>query len=499
MFRTGCIGAGTVSVLACAALLFTASAQADRFDSVRALIQRQMAEQELASVAVAVVQDGRIVWEEGFGWADRERRVRANQHTMYSLASLSKTFTATALMTLVQAGKVDLDRPANDYLGELQLTVRVGDERQVTVRRVTDHTAGLPGAEQSYYGDERQRMPPQELALRRYAQVMRPPGERFEYSNVGYGVLDYLVAQVSGRPFAAALRQGVLIPLGLTHTSVGVGPGLQDYEAVRYDLLGDPIPFYQNTEPGSAAVYSSAHDLGRFALFFLKSRLPDQRAILSDASIDAMTAAPTWLRPGNGYATGWQVQSKGGYTVHGHGGSHSGADAFFNLIPEQRVDVTLLSNTNKGALGAIGTAIFKVLLPGWKDIKADLSVRDKPPTEPLRPDTFLIGTWKGQVKTHDGPRSLNMQILPSGEIHLQLDDQLPTLLNQAAFRAGRLTGRSSLQIDTSDTRRRPHDSDIALQWRDGVLNGYVRANAQDDERSLWIYSLPYWVELRREQ
>lgn len=498
MFRSVGTRAGVLT-FACSALLFATSACADRFDAARALIHEQLVDQQLASIAVAVVKDGKIVWQQGFGWADKERRVPASEHTMYSLASLSKTFTSTALMTLVQAGKVDLDRPVNDYLGELQLKVRIGDERQVTVRRVADHTAGLPGADLSYYGDERQRMLPQELSLQRYAQVMRPPGERFEYSNVGYGVLDYLVAQVSGRSFAEAIRQNVSMPLGMTRTSVDIGPGLQDYAAVRYDLLGEPIPFYQNTEPGATAVYSSAHDLARFALLFLKSRLPDQQAILSDASIDAMTATPTWIRPGNGYAIGWQVQSKGGYRVHGHGGSHSGANAFFNLIPEQRVGVILLSNTNKGPLDAIGTAIFKALLPGWRDVPTDLSVREKPPTEVLQPEAFLVGAWKGEVKTHEGAHALRMQVLPTGDIHLQLDDQLSTLLNQAAFRNGRLTGRSSLQIDTSDTRRRAHDCDITLHWRDGMLNGYIHANAKDSQRGWWIYSLPHWVELRREQ
>src|SRR2546430_1503356 len=84
----------------------------DRWDSVRALIRQTIAESNLPSISVAVAKDGKIIWEEGFGWADREKLIAATPNTMYSLASISKPITATGLMTLVERGKIDLDKPA---------------------------------------------------------------------------------------------------------------------------------------------------------------------------------------------------------------------------------------------------------------------------------------------------------------------------------------------------------------------------------------------------
>lgn len=107
---------------------------ADRFEDVRQFIRTELVEQALPSIAVAVAVDGRIVWEQGFGWADRERRILADEHTSYSLASISKPITATGLMTLVQAGRIDLDKPVNDYLGNAKLVSRVGEARDATVR-----------------------------------------------------------------------------------------------------------------------------------------------------------------------------------------------------------------------------------------------------------------------------------------------------------------------------------------------------------------------------
>ena len=144
-----------------------AHAAEDRFDPVRERIRQQLEEKSIPSLTVAVAKDGKIVWEEGFGWADRERRIPADANTPYSLASISKPMTATGLMTLVRDGKLDLDRPVNDYLGAVKLTARIGDAREATVRRVANHTAGLPMHFQFFYAVEAPQRPPMDESLRR--------------------------------------------------------------------------------------------------------------------------------------------------------------------------------------------------------------------------------------------------------------------------------------------------------------------------------------------
>src|SRR3954451_24477279 len=106
-------------------MMGSAKATDNIFSTVRDLIRARLVEQVVPSLAVAVAQDGEIVWEEGFGWADRENRVPATEHTMYSLASISKPITATGLMVLKEQGKIELDQPINDYLGEAKLNARV--------------------------------------------------------------------------------------------------------------------------------------------------------------------------------------------------------------------------------------------------------------------------------------------------------------------------------------------------------------------------------------
>jgi CubicO group peptidase (beta-lactamase class C family) len=120
--------------------------KADPFDTIREEIQRRLVQQSIPSVAVAVARGEHIIWEEeGFGWADRENRLCATPHTPYALGSVSKPITATAVMGLVERKLLALDGPINDYLDDARIRARIGDASQATLRRVAQHTAGLPG------------------------------------------------------------------------------------------------------------------------------------------------------------------------------------------------------------------------------------------------------------------------------------------------------------------------------------------------------------------
>ncbi len=148
-------------------------------EPVRDLIRRELVERSIPSLAVAVTRDGQWLWQEGFGWADRERRLAATEHTMYSLASITKPMTATALMVLVERGAIDLDRPVNAYLSDAPLRSRV-DGREATVRQVANHTAGLPLHYQFFYADRPEVPPPFEETIRRYGNLVTAPGERHQ-------------------------------------------------------------------------------------------------------------------------------------------------------------------------------------------------------------------------------------------------------------------------------------------------------------------------------
>jgi CubicO group peptidase (beta-lactamase class C family) len=252
----------------CAVLLSTRPATADDFDGARVEIRDVMASHNIPSVVVAVAHSGKITWGEGFGWADVAKRIPATAHTPYSLASISKPVTATALMIFAERGAIDLDKPMNDYLGQQKLVARIGNVSDATVRRVADHTAGLPLHAHWFYEDESVPRPSMDERIRRYGILVTPPGESFNCSNLNYGLIEYAIERVSGKSYADDLRDEVFVPLGLTKSSVKLTPDLDDRGAVRY--WGDHgVPFYDFDARGAGTVFMSAHDLVRFGMFHL--------------------------------------------------------------------------------------------------------------------------------------------------------------------------------------------------------------------------------------
>ncbi|WP_129782333.1 serine hydrolase domain-containing protein [Peristeroidobacter soli] len=501
---------GSFVSIALGSALLSHGALADRFDGVREAVRRHMQEKKVPGLAVAAWRDGKILWEEGFGWADVENRVAATEHTMFCLASVSKTLTAVGVMTLVEAGKVDLDRPANDYLGPDKMKSWIGDPNAATVRRLANHTAGLTGSSQFFYGEEARQLPSMSQTISRYGILVAPAGERYRYSNIGYGILGHLIAQVSGKSYGDYMRQDVFLPLGMTHSSLNLAPGLEKHQAVRYDFDRKPLPFYESAEPASASIYSSVHDLARFGLFFLNNRQADQAAILSARSIAQMTGqlvpqnAPVGSETAKSYGVGWMVSQEGGYEVIWHEGSTSGVGTALYLVPGKKAGVAILSNADGGASG-LHSIVLKSLLPEWRE-RTPIDSAAPVPSAPSQPSAQLTGKWRGIVQTYEGEQPIQLQILGTGDVHIRVGGppkfagrstlQQEALLNDVTFNNGALTGTSLASIATSDTQRHPSTLSLHLQLRGDVLNGYVSAESIYEGR--WGYSLPYWAELRKQ-
>jgi CubicO group peptidase (beta-lactamase class C family) len=467
---------------------------ADQFEAVRDFIRTRMSERQVPSITVAVARDGKILWEEGFGWADRENRVLANEHTMYSLASTTKPFTATALMTLVEKKRIDLDRPVNQYLGNAKVRARVGNADDATVRRVANHSAGLPVHGQYFVSDEPFRPPSMDETILRYGNLVTIPGEKFEYSNLGYGILGYIISRVSEQSYEDYMRQAVFLKLGLTHTSVGIGPGLEKFAAVRYNTDGLPLPFYDVDHRGGAAIYSSAHDLIRFAMFHLKAHLPDQVPILSDASIEEMQRPTVTTGPSIYYGIGWFINDLVGYRTVNHPGSLWGGLAMLRLVPSERTAVVVLCNSRRQSElpQEVVDKILATLLPKYKL---------PPPSSPsqavrFQPPPTLVGTWTGALSTYKADIPLVLNVLASGEVQVRLGNQLQTLLNDVTWENDTLSGLMNGDIAPEDSNRRGDfwRLKLKLKLRTNLLNG--PAEAQSIIR-LRPDTVAQWVELKK--
>ena len=482
--------------LVLSAILLTTPAPAsvaqppDRFASARAVIRQLLDSAGVRSMAVAVAHRGRIVWQEGFGGVD--------EHTPFSLASISKPITATGLMLLVAEGKVDLDAPVNRYLGEGQVTGLAGSADGATVRRVLSHTAGLPLHYRFYYEDLPYGEPTMDDVIARYAIVTYPPGTDYQYSNLGYGIIDHVIARVSGVPYAEFMRRRVFAPLGLTRTSVHLPGDLASHAAGRFDAGGRAIPFYDFDHDGGSAVWASAHDLVRFGMFHLQERVPDQRRILPDSVIDLMQRV--WGTPRANYGLGWALSPRFGFERVAHSGGMPGVTTHLALFPTERLAIVVLSNRTGTPVFRVTDEIAASLVPRYADsLRAEQArERDAPSSGdrvPFAPPPGMIGTWTGTVRTWRGTVPLELVVQPDGDVHVALDDQLRTLLNGPRLADSVLTGRFAGTMPTPDVALHAHSILLRLRWRGGTLLG--QASAQTTAQPVYFAHTSY-VELTRQ-
>ena len=457
-----------------------------------------MAAESIPSFSVAVARKGEILWVESFGWSDRENRVAATEHTPYYLASVTKTITATAIMVLHERKQLNIDRPINNYLGSARLSSPVWNVDGATVRRVANHTSGLTTFVQNRFGAPSNFSFSQDNIIRRYGIVFWPPGDHFDYSNLGFGILGEVVGRVSGKGYGAFLRDEIFRPLGMINSSLGIPHANEKHAAKRYDSeFGFRPGAAVSGTPGASTVYCSAQDLMKFGLFHLKFPQPGQKRVLSDETVDLMQNETVAVEDGGQYGLGWWVKDTYGYRGALAQGGTNDASASLQLIPSEGIVVVALANQGTTLPGDFIHEVLSILLPSYRERRAKDSSKDRQQSPKSTPTPSIIGDWKGVIKTYRGDIPLRFSISESGEVQAQLGSDSPMLLKNTRFDEGSLFGRMSGSLGTiEDTGSDPYDLDYELYFRGLTLYGSVTTRPHAGAKN--FTRLPFWVEFKRE-
>jgi CubicO group peptidase (beta-lactamase class C family) len=325
---------------------------------------KHLDEGERPGAAVLVIKDGEVVFERGYGYADLEKKVRIDEHSSFRLASVSKQFTATALMVLAEEGKLDYDDLLVTHIPEF--TFWPG----VTIRHVLNHTSGIPSYyEEGYYDDYPVDGPMVQNSdlieiMSLYPEANFAPGEEYEYNNATYDVLVTVVERASGMSFADFLRERVFAPAEMPTATTfnSATPDIPDrvYGYQKGDSAYEPYdldPF--NDILGSGSVYATLQDFAAW------DRSLYANDVVSENSLrQATTSGQLNNGESTGYGFGWRIGAFRGHQRFTHTGGWVGFSNVIARYPEEKLTIVILTNGGGTRPSAAMERISEIYLEG---------------------------------------------------------------------------------------------------------------------------------------
>lgn len=462
-----------------------------RFTSLRDEFKTMVDRGELVSLAIGVVADGQVVWAETFGWSDLEANASATLDTRYGVASLGKSVTATAAMTLVGKKRLSLDARVTDILGKGALK-DYADSASPTVRQLLDMTSGIPHGALTYSSPDH---PSEEDVMKERAMVVFEPGATFHYSNFSIAVLDEVIEKKSKMSFPEFVRESVFDPLGMTSASVGEAAGLVA-PAAKYDSSGARIGAVYPLPRSSRQMQASLRDMLKYAAFQLHAPLPGAGRALSDASIDQMHNERS-KAPGAHMALGWASMDLGGgerWLISS--GNDMGVQSSLTLLPEKKVGVIVLTNTSGYQADEIGIRIADAAAPGVLEKAIAAIGAFEGQTQAYAASPEWVGEWFGFVKGADGNIPAAMSFGADGSVSVVLGDAPAAPLEEASVRHGLLTGAFEGELPLEERAGKPHRVEIGLQKNGDELQGFMLANFRSDRGK---FEIPAYARLTRQR
>jgi CubicO group peptidase (beta-lactamase class C family) len=377
------------------AVLGSVPAAADESPDLAAIdryVRSEMDAQRIPGLALGIVHGDRIVHVQGFGKADRSRR-NVTPETPFLIGSVTKSFTALAIMQLSEAGRVQLDAPVQRYLPWWRVADPDASTR-VTIRHLLYQVSGLSKATGNAYatsGVTHDSALEDRVRALRDVGLTEPVGTTWQYSNANYWTLGMIVQAVSGQSYETYVQEHIFNPLQMRNSYTSVT------EAVQHGLptghrywYGFPVPYevpFDRGGLGSAGLSSSAQDMARYLSLYLNDGRSGTTALVSPAGAAELQRAgvPTGL-DGVSYAMGWDVGQIHGTTAISHDGSGFDSHANVLLIPERGWGVVVMENGENSPDEFFGSRRMTGIAHGV----AGLLIGENPPATSSSPSLWVV-------------------------------------------------------------------------------------------------------------
>lgn len=380
-----------------------------------AWVKQTVSEREQPGISIGLVYDQELIWAKGYGYADLEKKIPATPSTAYRIASITKLFTATAILQLRDEGRLQLDDPVAKHLSWFHLNDTFDDSPVITIRHLLTHTSGLPRELDALYWDE-MKFPELEEFVKMFQEssTILPRETELKYSNVAFNVLGEVVASASGKPYPDYVREHILEPLGMTGTEV-MPPKNMPTLATGYGFRkpGQPRriePFFnKKAMAASGNMASTVEDLAKFISLQFRGGAAGDARILKGPTLREMHRVH-WLSPNwkSGRGLGWSVVRVDDQVRITHGGSVPGYKTFVSAAPADKFGVIVLTNAEDGDPRSYANNAWAIIAPAVK--KA---------TKPTEEAPVADSSWAKYVGDYEWEDGSPMKVmLLNGELTL---------------------------------------------------------------------------------
>jgi len=319
-------------------------------------IRAQMQGWKVPGLAIAVVQNGRVIYSHGFGLRDVKGNLPVTSKTIFAIGSISKSFTSLSMGMLNDEGKLDWDKPVRPYLPEFQMYDPVASER-MTPRDLISHRVGMAGHDLLWYSSDFSR---EDLVRRlRFLQSDHDFRSGYHYNNMLVMTAGYLIGKVSGESWEDFVRHRIFEPLQMNSSNFSVVDSQKSpdfahpYRKDEHNGEVSEIPFHIMSAIGPAgSINSNVDDMARYAIFQLGKGKIGEHQLVSEANLNLNHSPQVPMSGGapskeigpRSYAMGWVISSYRGHPLWWHNGGIDGFYALLSLLPDQNVGVVILTN-----------------------------------------------------------------------------------------------------------------------------------------------------------
>ena len=309
-------------------------------------IMRKMKSDNLVGVSAAIIINDSVIWKNGFGYADKENKIPMTVNTVVNIASITKTFTALALMQLQEKRLLNINQPVNKYLPEFNLKTRGENLKQLTIKSVITHSSGI----------QRDILKNSDLRTGKYTDVLGfinetylfyPPGMVESYSNSGYNILGHLIKEMSRQDYPEYIHNNIFTPLGMSNSGFAMD-SLKNRTKIYAG--GKEAKEYELRDIASGGIYTDINDFARYSKGLLDAYNGKNNSIIKKEMIKNIFTlqSKSALIEQNKKGLGWFMLKNDSVFAVTHNGSAGFTQANLFLIPEKKAAVMILVNSAEG-------------------------------------------------------------------------------------------------------------------------------------------------------